>query len=203
MISLEMGFASFNQLSNHGIMDEEGLDRDSVSSSSDVSSVASSESDSMEEVTSSASSSPSSGSGSPPSSQIATAPLNDMSSLLQQLPFKRGLSRHFEGKSQSFTSLSSVRCLEDLVKPENPYNKKLKSCRSYGGLLTESHKSSSHLPRNTSSRLISKKSSRGSCSSLIKAKKAAGSLLGNRPPMHPPHRSNSTSSFSNQTPLFA
>ncbi|KAK3001530.1 hypothetical protein RJ639_022222 [Escallonia herrerae] len=199
-----MGFASFNQLSNNGIMDEEGLDPDSVSYSSDVSSVASSESDSMEEVTSSASFSPSSGSDSPPSGQLATAPLNDMSSLLQQLPFKRGLSKHFEGKSQSFTSLSSVRCLEDLVKPENPYNKKLKSCRSYGGLLTDSHKSSSHLPRNTSSRLISKKSSRGSCSSLINAKRAAGgSFLGNRPPMHPPHRSNSTSSFSNKTPLFA
>ncbi|KAL8532254.1 hypothetical protein ACS0TY_008745 [Phlomoides rotata] len=56
-----------------------------------------------------------------------------MSSLLLQLPIKKGLSKHYNGKSQSFTSLSNVKCVEDLVKQENPFKKKLKTCKSYGG----------------------------------------------------------------------
>ncbi|XP_047318254.1 uncharacterized protein LOC124921626 [Impatiens glandulifera] len=69
--------------------------------------------------------------------ETISSPLTDMSTLLQHLPIKRGLSKHYDGKSQSFTSLSSVKCLEDLPKVENSYNnkKKLKSCRSYGGLM--------------------------------------------------------------------
>lgn len=136
------------------------------------------------------------------------------------LIFRRGLSKHFQGKSQSFSCLSNVRCLEDLAKPENPYNKKLKSCKSYVGLFAETQNRSSNdqklLPKSASSRQISKKTSRGSCSSLINYAKRnnnciGGSLLGNRdrPPIHPPLRStNSTTNFSNQTqtptptPLF-
>ena len=103
---------------------------------------------------------------------------------------RRGLSQHFHGKSQSFTSLSNVRCLEDLAKPENPYNKKLKSCKSYGGL------SSSLLHRTlSSSRIVPQKASnsRVSCSSL--GTKRTPSFLGNKPPMPPPHRSNRTPWF--------
>lgn len=87
---------------------------------------------------------------------------------------RRGLSKHFQGKSQSFTCLSNVRCLEDLAKPQNPYNKKLKSCKSYVGLYgagCQKSLSNQHLnkiPRSCSSRQISKKTSRGpSYSSLL------------------------------------
>ncbi|XP_047312808.1 protein OXIDATIVE STRESS 3 LIKE 2-like [Impatiens glandulifera] len=78
-------------------------------------------------------------------------PLKNMSSLLlRQLPIKRGLSMHYDGKSQSFTSLSNVKCLEDLPKPENPYKKKkkFKSCGSYGGglLMISSNKTISPPP---------------------------------------------------------
>ncbi|XP_059623300.1 protein OXIDATIVE STRESS 3-like [Cornus florida] len=196
-----MGFSSFNQQSKLGIMDEEAVEVDSVSSSSsEVLSMVSSESDSMDqEVTSSPSPSIS-----PPSGQLGADSLHDMSSLLQQLPFKRGLSKHFQGKSQSFTSLSNVRCLADLAKPENPYNKRLKSCKSYAGLLDQSHRSSPNNPprNNVSSRLISKKASRGSCSSLSAKRNA--SFLGSRPPINnTPMRSTSSSNISNQTPLFA
>ncbi|CAL5371480.1 unnamed protein product [Camellia sinensis] len=201
---------SFNQQSNHGIMDEleegngNGVDHSiSSSSSSEVSSSSiasssSSESDLMEETTSSASSSPPLPSVA--SGQLENGPLHDMSSLMPQLPFKRGLSKHFQGKSQSFTSLANVRCLEDLAKPENPYNKRLKTCKSYGGLL-DSHRSSSHLhlSRTTSSsRFISKGASSSSSS-----RGSFSSLTAKRPPLIPPHRSTSTSSISNQTPLFA
>lgn len=103
--------------------------------------------------------------------------------------YRRGLSKHFQGKSQSFTSLSDVRCLGDLAKPEN---KKLKYCKSYSEDL-DSHRSYS---TKATSRTISKKASRGSCS-ILHAKR--NSFLNNRPPI-PPHR---TSTLCNQTPLFA
>ncbi|KAJ8479633.1 hypothetical protein OPV22_023360 [Ensete ventricosum] len=56
-------------------------------------------------------------------------PLFELSSLMAQLPIKRGLSRYFQGKSQSFTSLSDVRCIEDLAKEETPYRKRVKTWR--------------------------------------------------------------------------
>ncbi|XP_062222424.1 protein OXIDATIVE STRESS 3-like [Phragmites australis] len=54
----------------------------------------------------------------------------EMSALMTQLPFKRGLSRFFDGKSQSFASLAAVASLEDLAKPPR---KRLKPSRSCGG----------------------------------------------------------------------
>ncbi|XP_077247008.1 protein OXIDATIVE STRESS 3 LIKE 2-like [Tasmannia lanceolata] len=176
--------ASFNPQNNHGIMDEED---DSVSFSSDGSND-SSLSDFIEDATSSRSSC----SSSPSSDQLANGPLYEMSSLLEQLPFKRGLSKHFQGKSQSFTSLSNVSCLEDLAKPESPFKKRLKLCKSYGGDL-DSPRSFSPKPF---SKTISKKASRGSCPSLGVKR---SSFMHNKPPIHPQR----TSNLSNQTPLFA
>ncbi|TVU28024.1 hypothetical protein EJB05_19531, partial [Eragrostis curvula] len=54
----------------------------------------------------------------------------EMASLMTQLPLKRGLSRFFDGKSQSFASLAAVGSLEDLAKP---LRKRLKPSRSCGG----------------------------------------------------------------------
>lgn len=50
----------------------------------------------------------------------------------------RGLSKFYNGKSQSFTSLASAKSLEDLAKRVNnniiiPQRKKMKCCKSYGG----------------------------------------------------------------------
>jgi len=60
---------------------------------------------------------------------------------MAQLPIKRGLSKFYQGKSQSFTCLSRVKSIEDLPKKEaNPYRtrrKLLKESKSYtGGLDT-------------------------------------------------------------------
>lgn len=216
-LNLKMDSFALNQQSKHGIMDDdEKKEVDHVevsSSSSQVSSVLSSEEDSdlfdgeeeeeEEEVNSCASNSTSTSPTSDLSSSSSgvSGPLQDMSSLFQDLPFKRGLSKHYNGKSQSFTSLANVRCLEDLAKPENPYNKKLKSCKSYGGLFQSYHAGRSNTHHSNTSRLISKKSSRGSCSSLCV--KRNSSFTGNRPPMPPPHRATSTSNFTPQAPLFA
>ncbi|KVI03014.1 uncharacterized protein LOC112513611 [Cynara cardunculus var. scolymus] len=175
MTMMEMGSSSLDQENKIKMMGYE----DDDSFSSDVSSLVSSDDESDDEESNS-----SSGGGSSPP---RTTALGDMSDLLQQLPSKRGLSKHFQGKSQSFTSLSKVMCLEDLAKPENPFNKKMKSCKSYVGLsrvLPPPTRSSS------SSKLFNKKApSRASCSSLSIGRN--GSYLGlsnnSRPPTHPSH----------------
>jgi len=64
------------------------------------------------------------------------SPLFHMKSLRASLPFrKRGLSIFFTGKSQSFTSLADVKCVEDLAKPV----KKLKSSHSWESTITASY----------------------------------------------------------------
>ncbi|KAF5750183.1 hypothetical protein HS088_TW03G00516 [Tripterygium wilfordii] len=168
-----MGSSLINQESNHGVtMVEADLDSISFSSSS-------SEEEEEEEINSSVS-------------------FHDMSNLLQHLPFKRGLSRHYQGKSQSFTSLLSVKCIEDLAKPENPCKKKIKSSKSYGGLLLVSEEddqnnNSSYPPPPPAAVLPHKVSSlssaRASCSSLVSANK----MTGGRPPIPHPQRSTTTS----------
>ena len=72
------------------------------------------------------------------------------------------MSKFYDGKSQSFTSLSNVRNLEDLAKPERPCRKKLKSSKSTGGDLD---RQKSLYPRDWSKSIV-KKASRGSLFSL-------------------------------------
>ncbi|KAH9301492.1 hypothetical protein KI387_013075 [Taxus chinensis] len=111
---------------NHGTMDESQSDSEDSSSVSFSSSMSCEASDDIDDYVSSTSLASSA------TSSEADGPLYEMDSLRAHLPSKRGLSKFFTGKSQSFTSLSDVRCLNDLVKPENPYRKKLKSSHSYG-----------------------------------------------------------------------
>jgi hypothetical protein len=51
---------------------------------------------------------------------------------------RRGLSKFFDGKSQSFASLAAVAGLEDLPKP--PLAKRLKTSRSCGVGLKDAHR---------------------------------------------------------------
>ncbi|RZC68509.1 hypothetical protein C5167_031728 [Papaver somniferum] len=107
------------------------------------------------------------------SPRLTRGPLYELSGLMNELPVKRGLSKHFQGKSQSFTSLSNVQTLEDLAKRENPYKKKqmmMKSCKSYACGLDNSKS----FATNNSSKMISKKGSNksvGSFSSLLGSKR--------------------------------
>ncbi|KAL6972747.1 hypothetical protein U1Q18_026920 [Sarracenia purpurea var. burkii] len=91
-------------------------------------------------------------------SSPSSGPLCDLSELMAQLPIKRGLSKFYDGKSQSFTSLSRVTSIKDLPKKETSYRRKMKASKSYGGGL-DSYKSHTH-PKPT----ISKKTSRASLS---------------------------------------
>ncbi|KAF7813889.1 uncharacterized protein G2W53_034865 [Senna tora] len=99
----------------------------------------------------------------------------ELSQLMIHLPVKRGLSMFYEGKSQSFTSLARIQNIEDLPKKETPYRKKMKTCKSYGGDLD------SHKALHTLKATISKKSSRGSSSSVSKLSKR-GTFLGSSRP---------------------
>ncbi|GAB2291612.1 hypothetical protein Dimus_025867 [Dionaea muscipula] len=57
-------------------------------------------------------------------------PLDTMDALEDVLPVKRGISKFYNGKSKSFTSLaeaSSVSSIEELAKPENAYTRKRKN----------------------------------------------------------------------------
>ncbi|KAL9283667.1 hypothetical protein AtEden1_Chr5g0143421 [Arabidopsis thaliana] len=78
------------------------------------------------------------------SSSSSNGPLEDLSDLMSHLPIKRGLSKFYEGKSQSFTSLANVKGLEDLMKrgfnKNRNYGAKRKSSRSTGGILDQSYK---------------------------------------------------------------
>ncbi|KAE9613995.1 hypothetical protein Lal_00016531 [Lupinus albus] len=65
------------------------------------------------------------------SSSQSNGPLYELSELMNNLPFKRGLSMFYQGKAQSFTSLARVQSIEDLPKKEKPYRKKMKSCKSF------------------------------------------------------------------------
>ncbi|KAI3932092.1 hypothetical protein MKW92_032175 [Papaver armeniacum] len=127
--------------------DDDASDLMSSTSSStfDESSITSNASSSCEELVDDASSSSSNG------------PLYGLSDLMATLPIKRGLSKHFQGKSQSFTSLADVSCIEDLVKKESGYGRKkmmIKTCKSYGGgldiqkkVISKKNNKSSSAPR--------------------------------------------------------
>ncbi|KAF7144363.1 hypothetical protein RHSIM_Rhsim05G0041800 [Rhododendron simsii] len=105
------------------LCDSDSIDQSSFEGSND--SVASSpSSEMMEDATSSTSSSSTSYDG----------PLSELSELMAQLPIKRGLSKFYQGKSQTFASLESVKSLEDLAKRGRPKRRrKMESSKSYGG----------------------------------------------------------------------
>ncbi|XP_062206799.1 protein OXIDATIVE STRESS 3-like [Phragmites australis] len=108
--------------------------------------------------------------------------LYDLSSMMAQLPIKKGLSKYYDGKSQSFACMSEVRCLEDLRKKEIPY-RKIKPSKSYVALDGEQD---CHLP-GPNSRAIAKKPSGSSCANLMARNNSTSMLY--RPPPIPVNRS--------------
>ncbi|CAN4100129.1 unnamed protein product [Withania somnifera] len=99
----------------------------------------------------------------------------DLSTLMAQLPIKRGLSEYYEGKSESFTYLARVTNVEDLPKKETPCIRKMK----------KSSYTSYTLPKST----IFKKASRSSfLSSCYTTRKSNSSINRSRPPLIPVQR---------------
>lgn len=98
----------------------------------------------------------------------------DMSSVKAELPVKKGLSRYYDGKSQSFHCMSEVRCLEDLRKKERPYKK----IKSYVDL---DDKEACPVPGPNSKGAA--KSSGSSCANLMARNSTATNLLYRPPPI--------------------
>ncbi|KAG2333227.1 hypothetical protein Bca52824_004407 [Brassica carinata] len=97
------------------------------------------------------------------SSSSSNGPLEDLSDLMSHLPIKRGLSKFYEGKSQSFTSLANVKSLEDLMKKgfkHKNYGARRKA-KSTGGIIDQSYRRV-YSPKAT----ISKKATRTPSSAL-------------------------------------
>ncbi|XP_020589454.1 uncharacterized protein LOC110030851 [Phalaenopsis equestris] len=116
---------------------------------------------------------------SPPSRFDSGNPLYDFSYLVEQLPVKKGLSKYYHGKSQSFTSLLEVKALEDLPKKETEviFTRKMKPCKSYTVLdMAEMPVSLSSESNSTLKKTLP---SMASCASSIARSKSGGS----RPPV--------------------
>ncbi|KAG8388367.1 hypothetical protein BUALT_Bualt02G0118600 [Buddleja alternifolia] len=94
-----------------------------------------------------------------PSPSNSSRALYDLSEIMAQLPIKRGLSKFYKGKSESYTSLSRVTSIEDLAK--------------------RSRKVKAFLPK----AIISKKSKKGS---LLPSKRRR--LMSNGTPLTPLHK---------------
>ncbi|XP_038879599.1 uncharacterized protein LOC120071406 [Benincasa hispida] len=107
-----------------GIMEdyEASMESSSIEELSSINSEECSSLETVEDATSSISNSSSS-----------DGPLFELTELMVHLPIKRGLSKYYDGKSESFTSLASVERLEDLAKRVSPIRKKFKSCKSFEG----------------------------------------------------------------------
>ncbi|KAF5810305.1 hypothetical protein HanXRQr2_Chr04g0167871 [Helianthus annuus] len=66
------------------------------------------------------------------SSSSSCSPLFELSDLMAQLPIKRGISKFYQGKSESFSSLTSVKSVADLAKKEKYCFKSRSSMKRYG-----------------------------------------------------------------------
>ncbi|ONK69778.1 uncharacterized protein A4U43_C05F26620 [Asparagus officinalis] len=126
------------------------------------------------------------------SSSSSHGPLHELSSLVSQLPVKRGLSKFYQGKSQSFSSFSDVSSVEDLAKKESPIIKRsMKPCRrSYGGGLDGKDQESCYgSPSGPSNKILPKKGPRGSCaSSIARTSSGCSYFAGGKPPAIPMHK---------------
>ncbi|RRT38408.1 hypothetical protein B296_00051296 [Ensete ventricosum] len=115
-------------------------------------------------------------------------PLYELSSLMEQLPIKRGLSKYYQGKSQSYTSLSAVSSIEDLPKKDTAYRRKMKACRSYAGGTDASHKSA-HSPGRCNKTISKKVVPRvTSCASLMSKSSSSSLLCSSKPPLITVHK---------------
>ncbi|CAM8972021.1 unnamed protein product [Rhodiola kirilowii] len=111
--------------------------------------------------------------GSTDDEEVESSPLDTMDALEEVLPVRRGISKFYNGKSKSFTSLAdavSSASIKELAKPETLYSKKnVNSLRSnHGGLLKN------RVPSNYGNRYIVDES----CSSSISPPVCL-------PPLHP------------------
>ncbi|GKC74128.1 hypothetical protein Tco_1120011 [Tanacetum coccineum] len=87
-------------------------------------------------------------------------PLYELSELMAQLPIKRGLSKYYQGKSESFGSLANLNNIEDLAKKSHKSRRLTKSPLSPKSIITKNKKiSSSYVARSSLYSTLGKMSS--------------------------------------------
>ncbi|XVF88896.1 hypothetical protein PTKIN_Ptkin19aG0087400 [Pterospermum kingtungense] len=133
-------------------------------------------------------------------------PLDTMDALEDVLPMRRGISKFYNGKSKSFTSLAdavAVVSVQDFAKPDNPYNRKRKNLLAPGSLFDKnrSHplrKSGSEIPKRlaNSNRSMVSLGTNMSSSDLNSMSSSASSSL---PPLHPQCKKSTTIRSSSPT----
>ncbi|XP_047962595.1 protein OXIDATIVE STRESS 3 LIKE 2-like [Salvia hispanica] len=169
---MEGGKNSHNMLQDSWIQYEESesTSSSSIGEDSDASNGSSiTSSDTVDDASSSSSSLNSSRGGA----------IYDLSEIMDQLPIKRGLSQFYQGKSESFTSISRVASFEDLVKKAaTPFRRNLKASKSCGTGL-HSYKQYT-LPKAT----IAKRSPKG-VASLSSFPSKRGGVINTKPPLTP------------------
>ncbi|CAH9088574.1 unnamed protein product [Cuscuta europaea] len=113
----------------------------------------------------------------------------DLSSLMCQLPIKRGLSKFYNGKSESFTSLSKMASEQDLAKKETPYKRRrrIKAAAKSSGAGFDAYKSFTS-PKPTITKKASTKKISSSSSYSSQSRIERRSFIGSRkrrPPLLP------------------
>ncbi|KAJ4816574.1 hypothetical protein LUZ62_029140 [Rhynchospora pubera] len=122
-------------------------------------------------------------------------PLDTMDALEDSLPFRRGISKFYCGKSKSFTTLADAMSrstsAKDLAKPDNAYTRKRKNLLSFNIISKKSHNNCDSFSKKPSSNSSRRKltdldtSSSGSNSSSSEEDQGQKGLL---PPLHPHSR---------------
>ncbi|KAJ3699156.1 hypothetical protein LUZ61_002861 [Rhynchospora tenuis] len=122
-------------------------------------------------------------------------PLDTMDALEDSLPFRRGISKFYCGKSKSFTTLADAMSrstsAKDLAKPESAYTRKRKNLLSFNIISKKSHNNCDSFSKKPSSNSSRRKltdldtSSSGSNSSSSEEDPGQKGLL---PPLHPHSR---------------
>ncbi|XP_022756422.1 uncharacterized protein LOC111304166 [Durio zibethinus] len=133
-------------------------------------------------------------------------PLDTMGALEEVLTMRRGISKFYNGKSKSFTSLADAAAassVKDFAKPDNPYNRKRKNLLAHSYLLDKNRNN----PLRNSGSEISKRlanSNRGtvalgattSSSDFNSISSSPSSCL---PPLHPQCKKSATNRSSSPT----
>ncbi|XVE97894.1 hypothetical protein REPUB_Repub03eG0058200 [Reevesia pubescens] len=119
-------------------------------------------------------------------------PLDTMDALEEVLPMRRGMSKFYNGKSKSFTSLADAAAassVKDFAKPDNPYNRKRKNLLAHSSLLD---KNLSHPLRKSESEISKRLANSDRCTmalgtitSISDSNSVSSSAFSCLPPLHP------------------
>lgn len=122
-------------------------------------------------------------------------PLDCLDALEEVLPIKKGVSKFYNGKSKSFTSLADVvscSSIKEIVKPENALTRKRKNLLAHA---TYFDKIRDFPPRDSSASVSKKPTNSNRSTSTISSNESNNSESSNasspvftRPPLHPQSR---------------